>query len=402
MIKIMKDEIKKTAFFDFLTQYKYESVQDYLKDKILFKDYVLVNNYILPMHYGDSDFEYYSLCKAYAIFDLGLTNIYKVTGTGSAIFMDYSLTRSSKKIPKMRALFTSICDTSGMLIDDAIVYKMSEYEYLLMPSFNQDSYFKSIIDSLNIKDIKLDNIQGKLSGLSVQGPLSTKILTMLGIVGVDKMNPFDILTHNLNGYDIIVSRIGFTTEIGYEVFMDAEVSAKFSKLFIKSVDACGLNLSPYGLKVVETCRIEAGLIIPGRDCSSGIKSKVNMERSPFELNLGWSVEFDCRRFSGRDALERHAAGETTYVLKSLICKTVKDPIPVGSKIYTEIDGLESEIGSVTSSSWSARLKGAISHVSVDKKFSSVIDGHVYYGGTTHAVSVASPPLINRSAKYRVS
>ena len=140
--------------------------------------------------------------------------------------------------------------------------------------------------------------------LAVQGPTSYSVLSAAGINGLDKLKLFGILHTELNGFKVMVSRTGYTGDLGYELWTEP-VNGLMLWDAIFSVKESGLyDVRAIGLAALEMVRIEAGFIMPGDDFNTAETTiRAGHDRSPFEIGLGWAVNFDKPQFTGKKALQ---------------------------------------------------------------------------------------------------
>jgi aminomethyltransferase len=160
---------------------------------------------------------------------------------------------------------------------------------------------------VTVEDVSLD-----IGALAVQGPRSRDLLTRL-VPGVAELPFFGITAGEIDGKPVIVSRTGYTGDLGYEVWAQTpDALAVWDTLW----EACdGHGVLPYGLAALYMLRIEAGLLLLGKDFDSSRFAFNDAHRST-PLELGWSWMFkgltdDDRAFIGRRALEREIAEKTS-------------------------------------------------------------------------------------------
>ena len=144
--------------------------------------------------------------------------------------------------------------------------------------------------SYGFDNVKIEDLTDNLAALSLQGPTSYSVLSNMGLSDIDKLKPFDFMTTDLDGVELIVSRTGFTGDLGYELWIEASAGINlWDKLY-----AAGENygIQPYGEAATNMARLEAGFIMPYMEFNEALKT-VNFQhdQTPFELNLGWLVDF---------------------------------------------------------------------------------------------------------------
>ena len=138
-----------------------------------------------------------------------------------------------------------------------------------------------------------------MAALALQGPTSCSVLKRLGCAGVDQLKPFDLADFDFHGRKVMISRTGFTGDLGYELWINPIMRKCWDHLFIAGED---FNIEAMGSSALSIARIEAGFIQAGVDfvpAEQGVR--LGRTRSPYELGLGWLVHLK-DHFNGRQAL----------------------------------------------------------------------------------------------------
>ena len=134
-------------------------------------------------------------------------------------FIDAVMTRPMSRQKSMRVGYAIFCNEDGMLLDDGLLYKFAEDNYLLMVSeLDHDEHFAKV--SNRFGDLKIDDITPALSGLAFQGPQSCEILNCIGFASIENLKPFEIKAFAFGGGKVTVARVGFTADLGYELWFD--------------------------------------------------------------------------------------------------------------------------------------------------------------------------------------
>ncbi|GHD31042.1 aminomethyltransferase family protein [Parahalioglobus pacificus] len=270
------------------------------------------NGYLKPEAYTDIELEYFAIRSTTAVFDLSPMNKYRVTGPDAEAFLNRVLTRDVAKIKNGRVGYCIWCDDAGQVMDDGTLFHLGDNDYRLC-SYTR-AYEWLYWSSLGF-DVAIEDETGTVAALAVQGPTSCTVLTAMGVTGLESLKPFGILEVSFQGQTLTVSRTGFTGDLGYELWIDTSAGeALWDALF-----AAG---EPYlikaiGTEALEIARIEAGFLQAGVDfVPAETAVRRGCTRSPFELGLGWLVDFDKPRFNGRKALlaERDAGSRYRYVM----------------------------------------------------------------------------------------
>jgi len=232
-------------------------------------------------------------------------------------------------------------------------------------------------------DVDIQEETGDIAALAVQGPTSYSVLKNLGLDGIGDLRLFGLMNCNFDGADLMVSRTGYTGDLGYELWLDpSKAETLWDALF-----EAGKNhgIMAIGTKALEQARIEAGYLAAHVDfLPAPTTVRTGRSRSPFELGLGWLVDFKKPNFNGRRALsEEHRRGSTWRLVKL----DIEGNKPANhSYIYTKKHGRFRQIGFVTSAAWSPICKHNIAIGSVRTPYGKVGDTlwvEIYYQRELH-------------------
>jgi aminomethyltransferase len=305
--------------------------------------------------YFDVALEYNALRNACAVFDLSPMTKHRITGADALAFLNRLVTRDVARLKPGRVGYTVWCDDVGQVIDDGTIFHLSENVYRLCSQERQLDWLHS--SALGF-DVAIREETEEIAALAFQGPTSCAVLKELGLAGIEMLKPFGLGTFQFAGTQLMVSRTGFTGDLGYELWIDPEHAITlWDRLF-----AAGQNygIRPMGTLALEMSRIEAGFIAAGVDFLCADRAvRTDRTRSPLELDLERMVDFDKPNFNGRRALLAEKARGSRYRLVKLDIegnKPAKDAF-----IY---DNRRNVIGTVTSAMWSPAAKASIALASV--------------------------------------
>jgi aminomethyltransferase len=276
------------------------------------------------------------------------------------------------KIAIGRVGYVVWCDEGGQVLDDGTVFHIRENEYWLLCVERQ-------LDNLNISaigfDVEIEEITDDVACLGVQGPTSCSILKAMGFEGIEHLKPFDIKHYDFQGHEIMISRTGFSGDLGYEVWMVNEIALNFWDELFEKGEIYGIK--PFGLDALDLVRIEAGLLVPGEDFMvAEFAIRPGSTRSPFELGLSWLVDLSKPVFNGRQALleEKERGSRHTFVKLNI---NGNKPAH-GAYLYNQSG---KKIGTVTSAMFSPSAKANIAFASLHepwKKGKDKIIAEIYY------------------------
>jgi aminomethyltransferase len=256
-----------------------------------------------------------------------------------------------------------MCNEIGGIVDDVIISKINENEFLIVVnSSNIKKDFEWI--KQNAKSCKIENITDNFALLALQGPKAVTVLKDAGIKQIEDLKPFNLLKTQLWNIDCIISRTGYTGEDGFEIFFDSKHDELWDKLLHAGSES---GIKPIGLGARDTLRLEAGLMLYGNDIDETV--------TPLEAPLKWTVKFETE-FIGKVSLEQKKVEKK---LRGFEITETKRVARKNNKIY---DG-EKEIGVVTSGSFSPTLGKPIGYCFVpveyplEKKIKIDIGGKLY-------------------------
>jgi aminomethyltransferase len=202
-------------------------------------------------------------------------------------------------------------------------------------------------------DVSIVDETHDIAALAVQGPTSYSVMKNLGLDGIENLKPFGLMNVDFNGTDLMVSRTGFTGDLGYELWISTD---KAETLWDALFDAGKLyGIRAIGTEALEESRIEAGFIAAYIDfLPANVTVRSGRSRSPFELGLNWLVDFKKPNFNGRRALAEEKRRGSTWRLVKLDIEGNKPAHH--SYIFAKRGGRQKNIGCTTSATWSPVCK----------------------------------------------
>jgi aminomethyltransferase len=388
--------MKKSAFFDFFNDTDATQFEQILQIGVEDQDYINWNEFLLPKDYGNAEQEYWAIRNSCALFDVSPIRKIRIAGSAAGRLLDYVLTRPVSNTQSMRGIYVAYCHEDGSMKDDSILYKFAHDDYLLMPSdIDHSAYLDSFREHLDIspKDLSITDCTDQWHGVAVQGPQSASILASMGFNQVNQLKPFEVRQYAISGADIVVARMGFTADLGYEVWFQSDFTPTFQTLIQGARDAQKLAIPAYGLTVLEACRLEGAFIVAGWDFSTEADPDPAFSRSPFEVGLGWLVNLNEDDFVGRDALIAQKTHGQRFVLRQFKIGEHCD-VEDGLAVYAMVNGLEEKVGSVNCSAWSWGLNSLIGNLSIFKTYSECTEAWVLVKGQRFDMTLSRGPFFN--------
>jgi aminomethyltransferase len=324
--------------------------------------------------------EYFAIRNATTLYDLTPMVKYRIAGPSAMPFLNRLVTRDISKLKVGRVAYCVWCNDAGHVIDDGTVFRLSENEYRLCTAERQlDWLLSSAIGFDGVapdaaaaaaatadkrgaaRALVIEEVTDQIAALAMQGPTSCAVLKAAGLVGIERLRPFEIGAFELKGMPITVSRTGFTGDLGYELWMDPGSAERIWDTLMSAGHTRGIR--PLGSKALNIARIEAGFIQQNVDFISSAHTILKgRDRSPLELGLEWLVDFEKPYFTGRRALvEAKRRGPA----RRLVGLDIQGNKPAHSAlVYCDRAGRR-EVGSVTSATWSPTCKRNIALAMID-------------------------------------
>ncbi|MFG3514928.1 glycine cleavage system aminomethyltransferase GcvT [Streptomyces bobili] len=309
----------------------------------------------MPLRYGSERDEHLAVRTRAGLFDLSHMGEITVTGPEAGALLNFALVGNIAAVGVGRARYTMICDAAGGILDDLIVYRLADTEFMVVANA---SNAQVVLDALTARaegfDAEVRDDRDAYALLAVQGPESPDILKSLTDADLDGLKYYAGLPGTVAGVPALIARTGYTGEDGFELFVKPEHAVELWQALTKAGE--GVGLIACGLSCRDTLRLEAGMPLYGHELSTAL--------TPFDAGLGRVVKFDKDGdFVGREALAQaaeRAATNPPRVLVGLVAEGRRVP----RAGYAVVAGGE-VIGEVTSGAPSPTLGKPIAMAYVD-------------------------------------
>jgi aminomethyltransferase len=311
------------------------------------------NGYKFAEYYYDAGYEYFCVRNLCATYDICPMQKYEIAGRDAEAMLNRMVTRDVRKIGLNRVAYCVWCTDEGRMIDDGTIFRLSDDKFMLTCGSPCTAWLEK--STFAFDDVTVTDVTDSIAALSLQGPTSCATLKKMGLDGIDTLKPFGIMHFPYLGDTLMVSRTGFTGDLGYELWIKAGLALDmWDELYAAGGD---YGIQPFGEAATNMTRLEAGFIMPAMEFNEALRT-VNFEhdQTPFELGLGWLVDFDKPHFNGRRALLEEKQRGPRYTLAKL---DIEGNRPAdGSYVYKN-KRCTKEIGYVTSAMWSPAVKANI-------------------------------------------
>ena len=312
--------------------------------------------YWLPQAYRDGPIAEYWACRQKAVMiDLSPLRKWEVTGPDSEALLQYCLTRDVKKLSQGQVVYSAMCYEHGGMIDDGTLFRLGQDNFRWIGGDDFGGvWLRDQAEKLGLTCLVRSSTD-QLHNIAVQGPESRELLQRLIWTAptqpsVAELGWFRFSVARLggpSGAPLVVSRTGYTGELGYEVFCHP----KDAEAVWDAVQGAGAV--PMGLAALDMVRIEAGLIFAGNDFSD--------QTDPFEAGIGFTVPLKSKTddFIGRDALIRRKE----HPSRRFVGLDIDAAVPVGHGDAVHIG--RAQVGEVCSAMRSPLLGKQIALARID-------------------------------------
>lgn len=250
----------------------------------------------MPVQYSSIVGEHKCVRERVGVFDVSHMGEFFVHGKDGEAFLQRNTLNDVTKLVPGQAQYTALVNENGFLLDDLIVYRMGDSDcthMIVANASNIDKDFKAFTSRLR-GNVKLENASDQTALLSVQGPYSSATLKKLTEINLESIKYYHFVEGNIAGINAIISRTGYTGEIGFEIFFKADGS-NHEKMWDKIFEAGKeFDIMPIGLGARDTLRLEMGYCLYGND--------IDETTNPIEAGLGWITKLDKGEFVGREPI----------------------------------------------------------------------------------------------------
>ena len=273
--------------------------------------------WLMPLRYAGEISEHQAVRNAAGLFDLSHMGEIAVTGPGAAAALDYALVGHMSAVAPGRARYTMICAPDGGVLDDLIVYRLADAEYLVVANAaNTATVAAALRDRAAGHDAEVRDQTAEYALIAIQGPHAARILAPLTDIGLDEVKYYSGHRGTVAGQPVLLARTGYTGEDGFELFTGADGAEPLWAALAAA--GAGDGLVPAGLAARDTLRLEAGMPLYGNELSA--------ELTPFDAGLGRVVAFGKPGdFVGRAALAERSQAAPRQVLAGLIADSRRVP-----------------------------------------------------------------------------
>lgn len=307
----------------------------------------------MPVQYSGVTEEHFAVREKVGIFDVSHMGQIFVEGPAAKDLLQYVTTNNLDTLETGKAQYTCLPNGNGGIVDDLIIYKMSDEKYfVVVNASNIEKDWNHIVKHNENFNAKLTNASDEMSLIAIQGPKATETLQKLTDTNLADLLYYHFTEGTVAGMkDVIISNTGYTGSGGFEIYFRNEDAVKIWDALTEAGEEFGLL--PCGLASRDTLRLEKGFCLYGND--------IDDTTSPLEAGLGWITKFD-KDFVDK---ERFAKQKEEGITKKLVGFEMQERA-IPRHDYPVVDAEGNVIGRVTSGTMSPMKSTGIGLAYVDK------------------------------------
>jgi len=318
--------------------------------------------YNMPITYEGVNAEHETVRNAVGVFDVSHMGEFLLTGPNALALIQKVTSNDASVLTVGRVQYSCLPNNNGGIVDDLLVYKMKEEQYLLVVNASNIDKDWEWISSYNDMGVEMRNLSDDYSLLAIQGPKAIEALQPLTSTDLSAIKYYHFEVGNFAGIDnVIISATGYTGAGGFEIYCkNDEVEKIWNKVFEAGAS---FGIKPIGLAARDTLRLEMGFCLYGND--------INDTTSPIEAGLGWITKFN-KEFTNSDNLKKQ---KEKGISRKLVGFEMQERA-VPRHDYEIVDKSGNQIGIVTSGTMSPSLNKGIGlgYVTFDN---SSIDSEIF-------------------------
>jgi aminomethyltransferase len=322
----------------------------------------------MPLQYANGTVSEHLACRRDAVvFDVSHLGTVRCDGPAMFDALQSTLTNDLRKIEPGRAQYTHLLDTDGHVVDDIIVWWLSQDEFDVMPNASNTSGVTSALPGIDVT--------GERCVLAVQGPNArTKVASVDPRFA--QVERFRVTRFDYQGSEVRVAGTGYTGEAGLEIAAPNDVAEGLLRALV------GADITPAGLGARDTLRLEAALPLYGHELS--------LSSTTLEARLGWVLGWDKETFRGRDEVEKEMSRGPSRLLTGVIAEG-RQPLRDGGDVLVE----GQSVGLLTSGNFSPVLERGIAMGLLSGDLAVGTPVSVALRGREIAAQVASLPFVRK-------
>ena len=318
--------------------------------------------YNMPITYEGINAEHETVRTAVGVFDVSHMGEFLLSGPNALALIQKVTSNDASVLTVGKAQYSCLPNNEGGIVDDLIIYKMKEEQYLLVVNASNIDKDWDWISAQNDLGVEMKNLSDDYSLLAIQGPKAVEAMQALSSIDLSAIPYYHFEVADFAGFDdVIISATGYTGSGGFEIYCkNDQVETIWNKVFEAGA---AFGIKPVGLAARDTLRLEMGFCLYGND--------INDTTSPLEAGLGWITKFT-KEFTNSENLKKQKEAGIT---RKLVAFEMQERA-VPRHDYEIVDASGSVIGIVTSGTMSPSMNKGIGlgYVTVAN---AAVDGDIY-------------------------
>lgn len=318
--------------------------------------------YNMPITYEGINAEHETVRTAVGVFDVSHMGEFLLSGPNALALIQKVTSNDAATLTDGRVQYSCLPNNDGGIVDDLLVYKIKDEQYLLVVNASNIDKDWEWISAQNDLGVEMKNLSDDYSLLAIQGPKAVEALQSLTSVDLSSIKYYNFQVGDFAGIEhVIISATGYTGAGGFEIYCKNDQAEQiWNKVF--EVGAA-FGIKPIGLAARDTLRLEMGFCLYGND--------INDTTSPIEAGLGWITKFN-KEFTNSDHLKKQ---KETGVTKKLIGFEMQERA-IPRHDYEIVDASGNQIGIVTSGTMAPSLNKGIGmgYVTIEN---SAVDSEIF-------------------------
>lgn len=338
--------------------------------------------YMMPVYYTSITAEHKAVRNTVGLFDVSHMGEVFVKGDKALDFVQQITVNDASVLFPGRVQYSAMCLENGGIVDDLLVYRLAADEFMLVINASNIEKDFAWMQKNNTFGVELRNESDEYALIAVQGPNSRTLVER--VFGIEfPMEYYHFVKHSYNGMDFIISRTGYTGELGYELYFKGDEAFScglWDKLFELGAD---LGVQAAGLGARDSLRLEMGFCLYGND--------IDETTHPLEAGLGWITKLKKPAFNGKEAIV--SAKEAGLKRKLVPLVTEEKSFP---RHGYEVESEGKKIGYITSGTVSPVLEKGIALAYIETEYAKegAVVNFIVRGKGTPA-SITKLPFIKK-------
>ncbi|MSP37956.1 MAG: aminomethyl transferase family protein [Deltaproteobacteria bacterium] len=361
------------------------------------------------------DYEYHAIRNSAGLIDVSPLYKYDVRGKDALKLVNRVITRDAAKCAVGQALYACLCEDDGAVIQDGTVFRLAEDHFRFHLADPSLRWLK--LNAVGL-DLSIQEVSERIAALALQGPNARKILAQVFDAELSQLKFFRFTAGKILDVPLIVSRTGYTGDLGYELWFDAQHAERIWDALMAAGESFGIKAT--GILALDVSRLEAGFILLEVDYIGAEKALIATQRySPFEIALGWTVDLQKDHFVGAKALRQaQQAGPARQIVGLEIVLDDYEylykqaglapqyPLAAwrgGVPVYKD----DRQVGHATTGAWSPTLKKYLALATIEKGLAEPgtkldLEVTVEYARKQTGVTVVKTPFFDPARKRAIA